>query len=540
MSAMPEWLYALESLVWLAAAVLFVCTVVVFFFTRRQIIIHCNVRWEGSSEEGGGLRRPVVLGTLSALGAVCLFGVSRGEAPAIRLTLLFIGAGVTWVAFGWAWNQAEIWISEMASDAAACLAAEREALERMRAAARNTEDLRRLLCDLARAKLGADAAFLIERDASGDFSLAGGGGGRVARQSSLVRSLETSGTPRALPVIDPVDGVAGPSLRDADAEEVASLRELGVTLAVPIRGAEALNGILLLGRRLDLERYTPAQIRLAVRLAALYAECRDWAGMVENQTAQAVLRCEAETASRYAAEIRGSLQAAEKLQGGSLEAGVCMADGWGGPPLFCDTVSLAGGGAALFLAELGLERSPVQTAMRAVQLQSLLRSRARVYAGDGVELVESTHRALLASNPPSPPLALFAGFYDATGGRLRYVNCGFYAPMVLRRSCSGCTVGRLLTGGPPLCSLTGPQWEEGEVRLEPNDLLVMPSQSLTALQNKDGKSLGESKLVEAMLGWENRPCQEMVELVLRAASEYAGTPQPSPMMLLVARPRAQA
>ncbi|MET8836744.1 PP2C family protein-serine/threonine phosphatase [Micromonospora sp. NPDC004540] len=107
-------------------------------------------------------------------------------------------------------------------------------------------------------------------------------------------------------------------------------------------------------------------------------------------------------------------------------------------------------------------------------------------------------------------------------GRVRYVNCGHPAPVLLRRG----RAVRALTGGrrPPL-GLNLPGGEPGEARLEPEDRLLLYTDGVTEARDAAGEMFGLPRLAdlaERHIGSE-LPAPETLRRLSRAVAAYRGT-----------------
>ncbi|MFI2649827.1 PP2C family protein-serine/threonine phosphatase [Micromonospora fulviviridis] len=107
-------------------------------------------------------------------------------------------------------------------------------------------------------------------------------------------------------------------------------------------------------------------------------------------------------------------------------------------------------------------------------------------------------------------------------GRIRYVNAGHPAPVLLRRG----RAVRALTGGrrPPL-GLNLPGGGPGEARLEPEDRLLLYTDGVTEARDAAGEMFGLPRLAdlaERHIGSE-LPAPETLRRLSRAVAEYRGT-----------------
>lgn len=106
-------------------------------------------------------------------------------------------------------------------------------------------------------------------------------------------------------------------------------------------------------------------------------------------------------------------------------------------------------------------------------------------------------------------------------GRVRYVNAGHAAPVLLRRG----RAVRALTGGrrPPL-GLNLPGGEPGEARLEPDDRLLLYTDGVTEARDAAGEMFGLPRLAdhaERLIG-ADLPAPETLRRLSHAVAAYRG------------------
>ncbi len=141
---------------------------------------------------------------------------------------------------------------------------------------------------------------------------------------------------------------------------------------------------------------------------------------------------------------------------------------------------------------------------------------------------------LLAKSSAERFASLFWCEYDADARLLRYVNAGHVPPILLRRATGQLSlVERLSEGGPVLGVLPGASYEQGEVRVEPGDLLVIVSDGV--VEAGDGREeFGEGRLVEAIRGEWGRSAPAICDAVLaRVRAFEGGRPSRDDLTLLI-------
>jgi len=127
------------------------------------------------------------------------------------------------------------------------------------------------------------------------------------------------------------------------------------------------------------------------------------------------------------------------------------------------------------------------------------------------------------------------GFYGvlASDGRFISSNAGHNPPIVVRRDG---TVRRLEKGGTPRGLFAASAFEEEEIALTPGDTLLLFSDGLSEAENSDLREFGEDRLIALMTGEHHREPDILLEFLLAAAREFAGSqPQSDDITALIIR-----
>lgn len=142
----------------------------------------------------------------------------------------------------------------------------------------------------------------------------------------------------------------------------------------------------------------------------------------------------------------------------------------------------------------------------------------------------------LCSLPAGTPLVALCFFrLDARCGRLRYSNAGQPAPFVLRAEGDA---EPLAAGGPMLGALADAQFEAGEARLEPGDVLIGFSDGVVECRNPREEEFGWRRVVEAARLAPAAPAGSLLFSILGAVQDFsAGRPRLDDFTVLVARCR---
>jgi sigma-B regulation protein RsbU (phosphoserine phosphatase) len=530
----------LALLVWVAVLVLFLCSIAVVFFASRTFRVHVGAVWFRHRQSRSTIR-PTLLTVAVAIVCALLLQISSNETLAMRLSLMVVGAGVTWISFDWGWKQAAAFALHRAEET-------RLWRERAFAACSELEKLfeskaiQEAACRLLREALDCHHVYLF-LPSSGSYVLATSDplppetDVSFAVTSLLEQELTTGFTFRAVPVASasaqrPLTWSRGHESR-LEAEQ-SMLHSLQAEVVIPMQRQTELTGFFILGPRMDESAYGVPQLRLAEEVARQTAASLVVATHSQTAFEQATELAHEQASRRTARATRTHLAPPDRFEipGLDFSAQYWQGDSPGGA--FYDIVGLPNRAAAFFLADI--PGPAEETAVRLVQLQALLRSRAWAYNEDLPELLESTQRALALSAANRPPISIFCARYVARSRKLQYVNAGHLPPFVVRQTAEGAEVTRLTAGGPPLGVLTDSPRIEGEVGLQRGDVVAVPSAGVLATPSPAGDLWGESRLISTILQVQTQKSVEVSNNTLRAADEFSekSTAVP-PRVLLVMR-----
>ncbi|MEO8128278.1 MAG: PP2C family protein-serine/threonine phosphatase, partial [Bryobacteraceae bacterium] len=158
---------------------------------------------------------------------------------------------------------------------------------------------------------------------------------------------------------------------------------------------------------------------------------------------------------------------------------------------FYDVFEVEGGQSALVLGDVSGKGLPAALLMGVIH--GAVRSSA--WTGSASNHEESScrlNRLLCAKTAHERFASLFSCYFDPHSARLRYVNAGHLPPLLVSQDELGeLSVKRLDDGGPVLGLLPFARYRQGEVRVEPGDLLVMYSDGILEAQGTDEEEFGE-------------------------------------------------
>jgi phosphoserine phosphatase RsbU/P len=160
----------------------------------------------------------------------------------------------------------------------------------------------------------------------------------------------------------------------------------------------------------------------------------------------------------------------------------------------------------------------IAAALSMATLRTLLRSQYPDKAHDLTRLLTSVNLSFHESTPSASYATLFLAHYDHATRRLRYVNCGHPAPLVLHAD------GEisLLTSTARAVGLFS-DWEgaEAEIEFVPGDTLAIYTDGITEAMDSNDEEFGIDRLVLQLIAYQHLPISEAVRHVLEEVLTFA-------------------
>jgi phosphoserine phosphatase RsbU/P len=195
---------------------------------------------------------------------------------------------------------------------------------------------------------------------------------------------------------------------------------------------------------------------------------------------------------------------------------------------FYDVLTLADGRLVFAIADIS--GKGISAAILMANLQAVLRTLAATSPSPG-ELCYKLNHHLHQVTDPAWFATFFYGEWHPADRNLRYVNAGHNPPILLRSDSSQ----RLVHGGTPLGMFPSPEFEMGEVRLQPSDLLILYSDGITEAAAADGEEFGEERLEAVVAGRREEPLSGIQGYILEAVQEWSSEEPQDDMTLLIVR-----
>ena len=120
--------------------------------------------------------------------------------------------------------------------------------------------------------------------------------------------------------------------------------------------------------------------------------------------------------------------------------------------------------------------------------------------------------------------SLFWAYYSPKEHLLRYVNAGHLAPMLVRRCpTGGFECHRLDIGGPVLGLLPQAVYEQGEIEVSDEDVVLLYSDGLAEATNTSDVEFGDDRLLATLEANWLQPVREIQQNILNAVMRFIGT-----------------
>lgn len=151
------------------------------------------------------------------------------------------------------------------------------------------------------------------------------------------------------------------------------------------------------------------------------------------------------------------------------------------------------------------------------------------------EVVARLNRHVFESSSVEKYATFFFAVYDDRTRKLTYTNAGHWPPVLFRRG----TIEHLKTGGTAVGLFSPMTYEQAEIQLEPDDLLLAFTDGIIEPENSYGEEFGEARVLEITRRALSSPVEILVEEICRNVTEWTGSLElQDDMTIVVARASA--
>ncbi len=189
------------------------------------------------------------------------------------------------------------------------------------------------------------------------------------------------------------------------------------------------------------------------------------------------------------------------------------------------------GPSTLLVVIADVEGKGVASAMVMSNLQAALRALA-LHLHSLNEIVEALNRKMLTDTRSRKYLSLFLGLIDLKRKSLHYINCG-HVPPVIVRSANGSV--RLTEGGTVIGLFENAEFQRGQERLQPGDVLVLCTDGITEAMNAEEEEYGTDRLIAAVKDAAAQKASDIVTAVCADVTRFSqrGTHLDDKVMLAI-------
>jgi CHASE2 domain-containing sensor protein/serine phosphatase RsbU (regulator of sigma subunit) len=299
-----------------------------------------------------------------------------------------------------------------------------------------------------------------------------------------------------------------------------------------------LGFLLYAARGMLLDAATPA-LALAALFTVMLAVT-----LTEAESQRRALRRQVEQQREAAARLAGELEAARRIQMGTLPRAAVAFPGETRFDLYAmlEPAREVGGDLYdffrldddhLFLLIGDVSGKGLPGSLFMAISKALYKSTALRRHGEVALMMREADAEISRDNAEGLFVTVLAGILDARTGELEYCNAGHEPPLLLPRG--GRPLRRLgAGGGPPLCAVDGFPYAPASLRLEPGDTVCLITDGITEAADAGGALYGRERL-EALLGrLGGAPsAAEVGEAIRRDVAAFTGGTEPSDDMAAV-------
>jgi serine phosphatase RsbU (regulator of sigma subunit) len=174
----------------------------------------------------------------------------------------------------------------------------------------------------------------------------------------------------------------------------------------------------------------------------------------------------------------------------------------------------------------------ISAALLMASVEAFVRSNSHVYRDDLKSLVTGMNRFLFQSTEDDRFVTFFYCVYNDRTRKLTYINAGHNPPFLL----SNGAISRLERGGLLLGAVDTAVYEQGEVNLNPGDLLLLYTDGITEAMNGNEELFGEDRLRKTMQNNYNANAETFQSAVIASVKNHAGAhPQEDDITIIVVK-----
>lgn len=206
---------------------------------------------------------------------------------------------------------------------------------------------------------------------------------------------------------------------------------------------------------------------------------------------------------------------------------------------FYDTFSSPGGRVSFVIGDVAGKGVPAAVLMGV--LHGAVRSSNWMHsARNHCEATHDINRLLCQRTAANRFATMFWAYFDPQSQHLRFINAGHCPPLLVKKAQRN-SILRLLTGGPVLGLMRDVGFEQGSVRLDVGDRLILYSDGIAEAMDASGEEFGEERLIAVIRAHSEETAEALRDAILLAIEAFTGAAaQQDDRTLVVAVYRGEA
>jgi len=309
---------------------------------------------------------------------------------------------------------------------------------------------------------------------------------------------------------------------DQESRRFLTLPDLSVCL--PLVATDGLSGLVLLGSKRSQTPYRRAEGELIETFGEQLALVLHNAELIESSLEQERLQNEV----MVAREIQLSLLPDRPPEWPGLEVQGQMVSSFEMGGDYFDYFPVDPAQLAVCIGDVsgkGIPAAMLMSSLRAVFKNAALKRKLTP-----ADLNSELNDYLFENAKPEQFATFFYGVFDRDTGTLSFSNAGQCPALLVRED----FVDRLGEGGLVLGVQAAQEYQEGRVRIEPGDLLVLYTDGITEQKNAAGEEYGEERLIDFLRMHRKRPLLQLQEGLLEDVIAFGGGSQQDDITTVIA------
>ncbi len=306
---------------------------------------------------------------------------------------------------------------------------------------------------------------------------------------------------------------------DIKSGEREKLQLLNSQLLLPIGAKNELSGVISLSPKRSEEPFSANDLRLLKSVASQTGLA------LENSRLTEHIAREAAQKERLNRELEIAREVQERLFPQELPAvegldyyGACRpALGVGGD--YYDFLELPEGKFGIAIGDIS--GKGIGASLMMASLQASLRGQTIHFKEELAEMMKHINTLLYEASTSNRYATFFYSQYDPKTRKLIYVNAGHNPPFLIRKNGE---VLKLEDGGAVVGMLPSMlvNYEQGEIELQPGDLLVGSTDGITEAMNPAEEEWSEDAMLEELKKITEKSAEEILQHIVAKADEFAG------------------